>query len=83
MSPIEAMAKAIYAAHIPKHKWDKATDHTKSYFIKLACAAKDALAENVTERMTTTYLNTRVSNTATRNINALSIAAAIRAAGEE
>lgn len=49
----------------------------------VAKVSLNTLADNVDERMTTAYLSTRVSNTTTHNINALSIAAAIRAAGEE
>lgn len=76
MTPIEAMARAICASR-------KQHPDFWPHFLDDARAALDALANNVNEKMTTTYLSTRVSNTATRNINALSIAAAIRAAGQE
>jgi hypothetical protein len=72
MNPLEAMAKAIFAAHLPNYRWGETTAETKAYFIKLARAARDALADNVSEKMRNALEDRRHD-----------LAAAIRAAGED
>jgi hypothetical protein len=73
MNPLKAMAKAIWLEGdeqiIP---WEHATPESQSLCLQLARAARDALADNVSEKMRNALEDRRHD-----------LAAAIRAAGED
>jgi hypothetical protein len=76
MNPLEAMAKAIYEIR-NQDSWENAADWERFDHEKFARAALNALADNVTLKMVTDYLE----NDEPTQIAAM--AAAIRAAGED